>query len=425
MSNIERIAKYKLDHPDAKPREISDALGISVSSVYARLGELRRGTDAARITDNDNTRKIDRDFGARNGIVTTRSSDIRTLDQALKAGAVDLTEWEVDRHVVNSWEVTMARKGTGTGKPETFTNFQVKVWLRRKRPAERSIENLLQRMRVRPARVKRPRIARRDRRKTLLELALYDAHFGMLAWAAETGENYDLKIARNRYVNAVDDLLEKSRGFGISRIVFPIGNDFFHLDNESAVTPRSHNQLDKDGRLCKTLEIGEEAVIYAVERCAEVAPVDVFWIPGNHDPLLSYNLCRVMSAYFRKTPHVNVNTSPESRKYIRFGTNLIGFTHGCDEDHNTFPSLMASECPDAFGAVTTREFHCGHFHKRKETHFLGVDSKHSLTVRILPSLASADAWHFQKGYVGGRRSADALLYDYETGFAGTFTSTAA
>lgn len=423
QTQVERVAGYLRERPNAKPMEISKELGLSVSRVYSLLSEIKRiEASGGEVALSDEGKSLHTDFGEQSGTVTTRSSDIRTLEQAIKAANVDTNEWIVDRHTINSWEVTIAKKGTGTGKPETFTNFQVKVWLRRKSAAEKSIERIVKTLNHPASRITPHVSLARSGQRSLLELALYDAHFGMLAWGQETGENYDLKIARDRYVTAVDDLLGKAKGFGVERIIFPIGNDFFHMDSECAVTPRSKNHLDKDGRLCKILEIGEEAVTYAIERCAKVAPVDVFWIPGNHDPLLSYNLCRVVAAYFRQSPTIKVDTSPLARKYLRYGNTLLGFTHGCDENHNTLPSLMASERPKDFGAVETREFHLGHFHKRRETHFNGVDSKHSVTVRILPSLAGTDAWHFQKGYVGGKRAADALLYDYETGFSGTFTS---
>jgi hypothetical protein len=55
---------------------------------------------------------------------------IKTLEDALEFSEVDLNVWEVDRHVFNSWDVSM-KNADGTGAFKR-TNYQVKVWFRRK-----------------------------------------------------------------------------------------------------------------------------------------------------------------------------------------------------------------------------------------------------------------------------------------------------
>lgn len=55
---------------------------------------------------------------------------IRTLDEALKFSEVDLNVWEVDRHIFNSWDVSM-KKADGSGAFKR-TNYQVKVWFKRR-----------------------------------------------------------------------------------------------------------------------------------------------------------------------------------------------------------------------------------------------------------------------------------------------------
>lgn len=55
---------------------------------------------------------------------------IRTLEEALEFSDVDLDKWEVERHIFNSWDVSMKNQdGSGAFKK---TNYQVKVWFRRK-----------------------------------------------------------------------------------------------------------------------------------------------------------------------------------------------------------------------------------------------------------------------------------------------------
>lgn len=418
-ADIETEAAATLHLSLSAVRNVYDRMIASGELPRQRSGGLLPTTGAPKTECNAEYNKKDG-----TGMVTTRSLDIKTLDAALSVAKVDLKAWEVERYVVNSWEVTIGKNKTDTEKPETYTNFQVKVWLRliQKTPAQSSLEAVVGKLNLALPRVRLPAPRRHD--KTLLEINLADPHFALLAWGKESGEDYDLAIAQRRYIEATADLLHKaSLGYRPERILFPLGNDFLHIDNEFPETQRAHHPLDKDGRLAKILEVAETSAIQAITACAGVAPVDVMWVPGNHDPVLSLALCHILRAVFKNNPHVHINVDPPPRKYYRYGATLLGFTHGEDEKMGDLPTIMAAERPEDFGQVKTREFHIGHFHRRKKMQYNGEDSFCSVTVRVVPSISSTDAWHFRQGYVAGNKMADAYLYSRGGGFIGYFTST--
>jgi len=370
--------------------------------------------------------QIEAEFTERKGLLTTRSLDIKTLADALRVSKVDLKVWEVERYVCNSWEVTMGSVKTGTERAETYTNYQVKVWLRRILPTvlETAMERLLKRLEMgkfgkQKTEIKKPEPGAR---RYLLELSLMDAHFALLAWNRETGDDYDLKEAERSYAVTVEDLLVKTAGCQPEKILLPIGNDFFHVNNPEGMTPRGHNILDVDGRLCKVVEVGERAIIQAIQRCLHVAPVQVLWIPGNHDPETSYFLCRTLKAYFAANPDVVVDVSPPPRKYFRYGCNLIGFTHGNEERHGDLPTIMATERREDWSACRHFEWHVGHVHKKRETRYSAGDTYGGVQVKTIPSISGTDAWHFKKGYVKGNRIAQAFLFDFERGPVATYDS---
>jgi len=344
--------------------------------------------------------------------------------------AVDLTVWEVERHVINKWEVG-AKPGDGNDlKGNTASGmaveplYQVKAWLVRRKPSavETGLERLLTRLAAASKPAPKLKLNRPRGSRFALEISLFDAHFGLLAWGKETGENYDLKIAEQRYRLAVSDLLAKTRGCQPELIVFPLGNDFFHINDPTGTTPAAHNRLDVDGRLAKIIETGEMAIIHALEACLQIAPVRVLWIPGNHDPQTSYYLCRIIAAHFRNNPNVTVDAEPGPRKYFHWGTNLIGYTHGNEERHADLPTIMAGEQRAIWGRVKHAEWHVGHLHKKKETRYSAGDTYGGVSVRTIPSICGTDIWHFQKGYVNGERVAEATLYDWELGLVATYTS---
>lgn len=65
----------------------------------------------------------------------------KTLEDAIRIGQIDLDIWEVDRWVWNSWGVTSWK----SGKPEERTNYQVKLWLKRRdKSSQERLEEILE-----------------------------------------------------------------------------------------------------------------------------------------------------------------------------------------------------------------------------------------------------------------------------------------
>ncbi len=259
----------------------------------------------------------------------------------------------------------------------------------------------------------------------LLYVGLHDHHFGKLAWAAETGENYDLKIAERLYQEAGQELVRKAQGFPIEKFILPLGHDFLHIDGYDNQTTAGTPQ-DVDGRFAKIFEVGQYAVIRLIDYLIGIAPVEVIWIPGNHDYQSSYMLSKTIEAWYRQSDRVKVDSAPRPRKRVHYGVNLIGCTHGYDERPAALPGIMAQEWPQEWSASTCREWLLGDKHKAKETRYVSADTIDGVMIRILPSLAGTDLWHFKKGFLGGStRSALGLLYSKTNGFAAQLNATCA
>jgi hypothetical protein len=79
-----------------------------------------------RVDESEGNERIE--WNDEENTVTVRSKRIKTLDELLEHAEVDLNVYEVERKVVNSWEVTSWKRGFA----ETMTNFQVKAWLKNK-----------------------------------------------------------------------------------------------------------------------------------------------------------------------------------------------------------------------------------------------------------------------------------------------------
>ena len=249
----------------------------------------------------------------------TRSSDIKTLDDLLKYCKVDLDKWEVSKHVVGSW---------GSDKNE---NFQVKVWLK-KREDKVNLLSILKEFRE-EAEHHAPEyepIKHSIESDNILELSIHDFHLGSLVWGKETRDlDYDIKIAKELYINAVDYFLDHAKSYNPEKIVFLVGSDFYNVDNAANTTSAGTPQSE-DSRFQKTFTDGWRLVVDAIDMCREIANVDVIVIPGNHDFERSYYMGEVLNAWYDKCNNVNIDNGPETRKYYEYGSNLIGFSHGLE-----------------------------------------------------------------------------------------------
>jgi len=243
----------------------------------------------------------------------------------------------------------------------------------------------------------------------LLELPIMDLHLGKLAWGEETGEDYDLKIADELYRSTVTEILGKLNAYGvkIERIVYPIGQDYFHVDTVHNTTTAG-TALEMDTRWQKMYKAGVDLIVWTIEQLRAIAPVEVVYVPGNHDRMLSYCATVTADAYYNGTKSVTVDLSPKPRKYIHYGVNLIGMSHGEDEKKR-IEHLMQTEQPKAWGETIFREWHLGHLHSESAKEIGGV------IIRRVSAITATDAWHSEKGFVSAVRKAQAFVWDKEKG----------
>ena len=348
---------------------------------------------------------------------------IKTLSELLAACEVDLDIWQVKEHTVNKWDTT-SMKGDA---PQTIQNFQVKARLEKNLVAskEKAIGEIFIDMvkNYMPSRLEVPIKPKTTVENNLFEITLFDLHMGKLCWKNETGENYDLKIASKRFLTTIRTLIDRAKGFEYSRILFPIGSDFFNTDTILNTTTAGTPQ-DEDARWKKTFSLGIRLVVDAINMLKQTGvPVDVMGIAGNHDLERSYYLGACLEAWFNNDSQVHINNEAPLRKYYRFGKVLLGLTHGSEEKESSLSMLMANdvESKSMWGETLYHEWHLGHIHRKRTVKYTTLDASRvtneelGVTVRYLSSLTGTDAWHFSKGFIGATKAGEAFIWNDEAG----------
>lgn len=339
-----------------------------------------------------------------------------TTDQLLNIHNISLNEWNIEKQIVNSWEV--GAKGPD-GKIVTTPLFQVKVWLNRKQVEidlnairKQFMDDLKS---LSPVVKSKPNLSSLEPGK-LLEINIFDLHFGKVAWHEEVGENYNIDIATQRFNDCIDYFINTYKSFNIEQILFPISNDFFNSDRSHPFNSTTNGTpQEEDTRWQNTFRKGRELLIQNIQKLSEIAPVVVKVIPGNHDYERSFYLGDSLQGWFHNNENVTIDNGASPRKYFTYGKCLIGLTHGNNEKVTDLPMIMAQENPIEWAKTIYREFHLGHLHHKKETKFNATNELQGVMVRYMSSLSGTDSWHHKKGYIGARKSAEALLWDSEKG----------
>ena len=249
-----------------------------------------------------------------------------------------------------------------------------------------------------------------EENEQMLVIALYDVHFGRLSLIDETGESYDLEIAKKRMLENINKYINRFKNRKFSQIILPVGQDYFQA-SATGTTTSGRNRPDCCTNFKEMYKKGAEALIEVIELLARCAPVKVIFVPGNHATNEEYTLSLLVQAYYHNDFRVGVDATATTRKYIKFGESCVGFTHGSEEKDRIY-GLMQGEVPSYFASTREHMFITGHFHK------LGVSEQHGITVWSVPTLVSPDQWTVSQGYISKKRTM-AFVFDKNEGLVET------
>lgn len=248
----------------------------------------------------------------------------------------------------------------------------------------------------------------------LLVIDIADAHFGKLSSAYETGDNYNLEIAKKRVYKGVEGILNKAKGFGIDRVLFVIGNDVLHIDSPYAKTTAGTFQ-NTDGMFYDMFNVAFDVYVNIIESLAVSFYVDVVFNPSNHDYMLGWTFSQKLQAWFKDVKHITFNCDMSHRKYYQYGVNLIGTTHGDGARMENLPLLMAQESPKLWSETKYRYCYLHHIHHKQVNKFQSGKDYIGVTVEYLRSPSSSDSWHHRNGFTGNKKAIEGFIHHKEYG----------
>lgn len=353
------------------------------------------------------------------------------LQEELNAGMknADIArKYGISDRVIRIRKAKLAKKGVGHGRDvshlvpdgykikgtsslvDEFGNTKLQ-WVKTDTDAERQVELMkavIEGMKSEITPVAPVKAVRAKRDDKLLNLyTVSDFHLGMLAWADESGDDWDMKIAEDLFSRWFDAAFQKAPDAGTG--VINLLGDLAHFDSLDAVTPASGHVLDADTRYQKLVRY----MIRMVRRVIDMALVKhknvrLLIVQGNHDESGMIWLAEMFSTLYDNEPRVFVDTSPDVYKMVQHGKTTLFFHHGHKARFDAIEPVMIAKFRKAFGESVYSYAHVGHLHHQK------IVESRNMIVEQHRTLAAKDAYASRGGWMSGR-SANVITYSAEYG----------
>jgi hypothetical protein len=246
-------------------------------------------------------------------------------------------------------------------------------------------------------------------------LTITDFHLGMYSWADETGDDWDVAIAKDVFLNSINDMIAACPNSKVG-ILNQLG-DFLHFDSLAAVTPASGHLLDADTRYGKlvdlSMEVMTEAVKILLNRFERVIVVQA---EGNHDMAGSVWLRKHIKHMFVDEPRVEVMDVEFPYYAMLWGEIMLAFHHGHKKKMGQLQKLFSSEprYRAIWGAAKHTYIHTGHMHHERVAEDAGA------IVEQHPTLSGRDAYAARGGWIS-QRGAKVITYHKTDGETHRFT----
>ena len=294
----------------------------------------------------------------------------------------------------------------------------VRQWVKSQTDEKRQFEILVERIEAAQEGLKpfKPLAAPKSADDDLLTLlTVTDFHLGCYAYEAETGDDWDVSIARDVFLNSIHDMIKASPKSGTGMLC-QLG-DFLHWDGILSVTPQSGHILDADTRYGKLVEMAMSVMTEAV--CMMLRKFDkviVISAEGNHDISGSIWLRKHIKHLFADEPRLEVIDNDFPYYAYLHGETMLGFHHGHKVKMANLHKLFASEprFREMWGAATTTYIHTGHYHHERVVEDAGAIAEQH------PTLSGRDAYTARGGWVS-RRGAKLITYHKVDGEVGRIT----
>lgn len=397
----------------------AEKLGVPIEVVYELQKKLKdKGSEEPEIEEKGEDKQT-KEYKA-DGTASFEykgNKSISSLEDAIKFFNIDTKVWDVERWICNSWDMgSKWRKqdlswnegvmnGTAVRKNKflTNTNYQVKVWLKKKQGfSPEAFTEFLKTYKPEPIEIRRTTPLKMYRSTIDVEISIADFHLDRKVLEGDTFED-----RKREYRKVLDGLLDKVEAcYDINTLVFVIGNDYFNTDNyHNQTTNLTPQEVTVPWH--KAYEEGFDLLVESITKCSQWARnTKVVLIQGNHDRTKSFYLAHALEVFFKSNDRITFLRENSNTKFVVLGNTFIGYHHGNHVKIDGLPLYFATDEKSSalFGKAKYREVHTG------DKHFYMAKDIQGVRLQQIPSMVKPDNFTNDGLYIHVKAGL-ALCYD--------------
>ena len=253
---------------------------------------------------------------------------------------------------------------------------------------------------------------------SVVVINLYDAHIDKLILVDELKPTGSVEENCLVFEDAFDKLLYQSLVYKPELIIFPVGNDFFNANDARNTTVKGTPQ-DSNPYWKKSFIKGYESLRRCIDKASIYCKVKVVLVISNHDADKLFYLGQLLSAIYESNNTVDIDASTKSRKYIKYGINLLGFSHGNFEKNyiQSLPATIMIENKNIMSNIDYIHHFCGDIHHKETYQPISTKDLKGCTISFLRALSNLGKWEYQEGYVGIPKTAESYIFVKDKGLS--------
>lgn len=243
----------------------------------------------------------------------------------------------------------------------------------------------------------------------MLEISPIELHLGKMAFVGESGQDYELAIARKRFEKIFRDIVAYQKEEKCGKCLLVIGSDFFNSESDGCTSVHKIPQANVAPYKILMQE-GFSMYASAIEQIRNMFDsIEVVLCAGNHARSMEFFLYFALQQYFKNDFNITFRSDYKETQAVKFGNCAIFFNHGDYELKRTIKSIPA-EFYDIWGKTLYRELHLGHMHKE-----MAVDDDGGMITRRIGAPTATDTWHYQNRFIGSVQKHQIFVWNERTG----------
>lgn len=250
--------------------------------------------------------------------------------------------------------------------------------------------------------------------KGVAVINIFDAHIDKISYVSQTGESTTPAKNAQIFLEGFNKLLMKIYKDKPEQIIFPIGSDFWQVNDTRFTTKKGTPQYEQTHTDFEGMfKLGIRLLRTCIDSMIRIAPVHIIPIKGNHDEDRVFYLSELIRTAYEHEPNVTVEDTTTQRTYYRYNSWLFGFAHGDKEKRNMadLASIMSVERRRDWSEIKQGIFFLGDIHHEKQISGWKTHDFRGVNVKFLRAVSATDKWHYEHGYVGIPKTAYLFMFD--------------